>query len=242
MALRQVAAQLRVAQRDARPPSGTALTDGRATSGEDAAVRTPVRWRESAPPMCIRHELSAAQTTSAPVSSTARTLSASIADETSAFLTANVPPKPQHSSACGQLHQLDPAHRPQQPQRPVAHAELAQRVAGRVEGHAVREVGAHVLDAQPVDEELGQLVDRRALAVELLAQHPGARRRRARRPPRRRRTPGRSAAPAPRPRARSRSSGASGRSRSARAGSRPRSRAARAGARPRAPSAGTACR
>ena len=51
--------------------------------------------------MCIRQELSAAQTTSARVSSTARTLSASIADETSAFLTANVPPKPQHSVASG---------------------------------------------------------------------------------------------------------------------------------------------
>ena len=51
--------------------------------------------------MCIRHELSAAHTISACVSSTARTLSASIADETSAFLTAKVPPKPQHSVADG---------------------------------------------------------------------------------------------------------------------------------------------
>ena len=51
--------------------------------------------------MCMRQELSAAQTTSAPVSSTARTLSASIAEDTSGFLTANVPPKPQHSSLWG---------------------------------------------------------------------------------------------------------------------------------------------
>ena len=70
--------------------------------------------------MCIRQELSAAQTISAPVSSTARTLSASIADDTSAFFTANVPPKPQHSSAWGSSTSSMPAHGAQQPQRPVA--------------------------------------------------------------------------------------------------------------------------
>ena len=52
-----------------------------------------------APPMCIRHELSADVQTSARVSSTLRSLSESIAIEVSAFLTANVPPKPQHSCA-----------------------------------------------------------------------------------------------------------------------------------------------
>ena len=51
--------------------------------------------------MCMRHELSPATQTSAPVSSTHRILSSSIAAEVSAFLTANVPPKPQHSSASG---------------------------------------------------------------------------------------------------------------------------------------------
>ena len=48
--------------------------------------------------MCIRHELSPAVQTSASVSRTRRILSESIAAEVSAFLTANVPPNPQHSS------------------------------------------------------------------------------------------------------------------------------------------------
>ena len=51
--------------------------------------------------MCIRHELSALAHTSAPVSRIVRTLSVSIAIEVSAFLTANVPPNPQHSAASG---------------------------------------------------------------------------------------------------------------------------------------------
>ncbi len=51
--------------------------------------------------MCIRHELSQAHTASAPLATTAASFSSSIAAETSAFFTANVPPKPQHSSASG---------------------------------------------------------------------------------------------------------------------------------------------
>ena len=51
--------------------------------------------------MCIRQELSPATSTSAPVSRTWRALSEPIATETSAFFTAKVPPKPQHSSAVG---------------------------------------------------------------------------------------------------------------------------------------------
>ena len=62
-------------------------------------VRTPARWRLSAPPMLMRHELSADVQTSAPVSSMWRSLSESIAIEVSAFLTAKTPPKPQHSRA-----------------------------------------------------------------------------------------------------------------------------------------------
>lgn len=53
------------------------------------------------PPMCIRQELSAAHSTSAPVDSALRTLSVPIAEDTSAFFTAKVPPKPQHSAAPG---------------------------------------------------------------------------------------------------------------------------------------------
>ena len=62
---------------------------------------TPVRCRVSAPPMCIRQELSAAHSTSAPLRRTAATLSAHMAADTSAFFTANVPPNPQHASASG---------------------------------------------------------------------------------------------------------------------------------------------
>src|SRR6185437_13388386 len=69
---------------------------------------TPVRCRLSAPPMCMRQELSSAVHTSAPVSSTQRTLPESIAAETSAFLTANVPPNPQHSSASGRSIKSSP--------------------------------------------------------------------------------------------------------------------------------------
>ena len=83
------------------------------------------------------------------VASIAAHLSASIALDVSAFLTANVPPKPQHSSARRQLDELEAAHRAQQPQRRVADARHAQRVARRVVGDAVRERGADVLDAEP---------------------------------------------------------------------------------------------
>ncbi len=51
--------------------------------------------------MCMRQELSPATSTSAPVSRTCRALSAPIATEVSAFFTAKVPPKPQHSCAAG---------------------------------------------------------------------------------------------------------------------------------------------
>ena len=124
--------------------------------------------------MCIRHELSAAVQTSARVSSTRRSLSESIAIDVSAFLTANVPPKPQHSSASGELDEVDPAHRAQQPQRPVADPQQPQRVAGRVVGHAVRERGADVLDAELVDQELGQLEHARPAARRRVLAHGSA--------------------------------------------------------------------
>ena len=58
--------------------------------------------------MCMRQELSAATHTSARVSSTRRSLSLSIAAEVSAFFTAKVPPKPQHSSASGSSTRSSP--------------------------------------------------------------------------------------------------------------------------------------
>ena len=113
--------------------------------------------------------------TSAPVSSTERSLSDSIAVDTSAFFTANVPPKPQHSSASGQLHQVEPAHG-------RSTAAGARRRAGRAASgrSGGRSRGAGSTRPRPraehVHEELGQLVHRRRL-------------RRAARAPSRRRTP-----------------------------------------------------
>ena len=121
-------------------------------------VRTPVRSRDRPPPMCIRQDESPAVHTSAPVLSTERILSASMAVETSGFFTAKVPPNPQHDSACGQLDQVDAAHRAQQLQRLVADPQHPQRVAGRVIGHPVREVRADIGHPEHVDQELRQLV------------------------------------------------------------------------------------
>ena len=65
--------------------------------------------------MCMRQELSPATSTSAPVSRTCRALSAPIATEVSAFFTAKVPPKPQHSSRGRELGEPQPPHVLQQP-------------------------------------------------------------------------------------------------------------------------------
>src|SRR5438034_11081971 len=96
----EVLPELRVAQRFMR---GRWKVGGHTASvariSARCAVRTPERIRESAPPMWSRHELSSAVHTSASVSRTLRTLSARIAADVSAFLMANVPPKPQHSAA-----------------------------------------------------------------------------------------------------------------------------------------------
>ena len=108
--------------------------------------------------MCIRQELSPAVHTSARVASTLRILSASMAVEVSAFLTANVPPNPQHTSASGSSTRSIPATLAQQPQRPVADPQQPQRVAGRVVGDPVRVVGADVLHPEHVGQQLGQLV------------------------------------------------------------------------------------
>ena len=74
----------------------------------------------------------------------------------------------------GQLDQVDAAYRPQQPHRRVAHAQLTQRMAGRVPGHPVGVVRPHVLYAELSGEELGQLVHGRPV-LELRPHHPDAR-------------------------------------------------------------------
>src|SRR3954463_12543149 len=93
----EVAPQLAVGQRGARRLWEAVLhASSMARISARCITRTPAReWRRP-PPMCIRHELSAAVQTSAPVSTIRRSLSVSMAVEVSAFLTAKVPPKPQH--------------------------------------------------------------------------------------------------------------------------------------------------
>ena len=93
-----------------------------------------------------------------PVTTHAATLSASMAVEVSAFFRANVPPKPQHSSARSSSTRSIPCDRAQQAQRLVPDPQDPQRVAGRVVRHPVREVRADVGDPQHVDQELRQFV------------------------------------------------------------------------------------
>ena len=77
--------------------------------------------------MCRRHEPSTALQTDAPVASIDAHLSASIASDVSAFLTENVPPKPQHSSAARQLDELEAADVAEQ--RAAARRRHASRAA-----------------------------------------------------------------------------------------------------------------
>ena len=62
-------------------------------------ARTGEPRRRRPPPMWSRQEASHAHTASAPLARTLSSFAASIAAETSSFLTAKVPPNPQHSSA-----------------------------------------------------------------------------------------------------------------------------------------------
>ena len=70
----------------------------------------------------------------------------SIALETSAFLMAKVPPKPQHCSRLGKLDQIDPAHGAKKHAWAVAEVQAAQAVATGVIGDAMREVRADVFE------------------------------------------------------------------------------------------------
>jgi hypothetical protein len=85
--------------------------------------------------------------------------SASMAVETSAFLMAKVPPKPQHCSRLGSSTSSMPRTCCEQRMRAVAEVEVAQAVAAGVVGDAVRVVGADVFEAELVGEELGELED-----------------------------------------------------------------------------------
>jgi len=90
-----------------------------------------------------------------------------MAADVSAFLTANVPPKPQHSSPLGQLHEVDAADGAKEPERRVADPEEAERVARRVVRDPMRERGADVLEPERAGQELGELEDARGERCDL---------------------------------------------------------------------------
>ena len=52
----------------------------------------------------------------------------------------------------GQIDQVDALHVSEQARRAIADSEHPERVAGRVVGDPVREVGAHVVGVQHVDQ------------------------------------------------------------------------------------------
>src|SRR5581483_7362947 len=95
----QVRPQLRIRQLDPGRLREARRRHRDARISATCSVRTLEPRRESPPPICSRHEPSSAVQTAAPDASTASHLSASIALDVSAFLIANVPPKPQHSRA-----------------------------------------------------------------------------------------------------------------------------------------------
>ena len=124
--LAQVAAQLGVAEGDAGG-GGEAHVD--ASTSARCIVRTPARCRRRPPPMCIRHEVSAATQTSAPVSSTWRSLSVEHRRRRVGVLDREGPAEAAALLGLRQLDEVDAADRAQQPQRPVA-----ERRAGAARG------------------------------------------------------------------------------------------------------------
>ena len=142
-------------------PGACGVSAGEARISARCMTRSPEPSRDEPPPRWARQELSAAHSTSAPVSCTEASLSASIAIDVSAFLMANVPPKPQHDSASGSSTSSRPRTARRSRSGRVAEAQHAQRVAGRVVGDPVGERGADIGHAEHVDEQLRQLVDPR---------------------------------------------------------------------------------
>ena len=155
----EVRAQLRVRELDAAPRPGKLVTSRRG-SRRDGSARTREPRRDSPPPICSRHEPSTAVQTSAPVASIASHLSASIALDVSAFLSANVPPKPQHSSASRELDELEPAD----VARAVAAARRRRASRGASGTSGGRRRGPGTRRRRPrhracCDEQLGELED-----------------------------------------------------------------------------------
>ena len=127
----------RASSRPRAPPLHSVRTEDAARLGRARSRREHLREVDGArgraaalepPRRCRRHDASHAQTASAPVSSTRRSLSESIAVETSAFRRANVPPKPQHSVASASGRSSTPVT-DRRSNGPVAEPEHPERVA-----------------------------------------------------------------------------------------------------------------
>ena len=123
--------------------------------------------------MCIRHELSQAQTAPAPLATTAASFSSSIAAETSAFFTANVPPNPQHSSASGSSTSSTPGTA--RSRRSGASPTRSSRSEWQVGWYAtVPSIGRpDIVDAEHAGEELRELPRPRGNAAIVAAEQPG---------------------------------------------------------------------
>ena len=113
--------------------------------------------------MWRRQEASQAHTAPAPVASTCRSLSVSMAVETSAFRTANMPAEAAALGRVPERTELDARHGPEERLGLVAEPERPERVAGRVIRQRALVPRPDVDDAEPVDEELRQLQVRPAM-------------------------------------------------------------------------------
>ena len=153
---RGVAAGLAVPARPAHPPSPV-----EARISARCMTRTGDRRRESSPPMCIRHDVSPAVSTSAPEPSDVVDLVVAHRDRRVGVLDRERPAEAAARLGSRQVHQGQAVDRLEQPPRPVADPEQARRMAGRMERDRVREARADVGHAEDVDEELAQLEDAR---------------------------------------------------------------------------------
>jgi hypothetical protein len=120
--------------------------------------------------MCIRHELSTAVHTSAPLATMWVSLSLIMAVDTAAFLTENVPPNPQHVAASCRSTSSSPSTPAQQAQRGVAHAHHPGGVACGVVDDPMWEPRAHVLNAEVVRYKGREFVHPRSQGLDLFGE------------------------------------------------------------------------
>ena len=113
------------------------------------AVRTPERSRDSAPPMCMRHELSAAVQHLGPRVEDAAHLVGKHRRRRVGVLDREGAAEAAALRRVGKLDELEPAHSAKEAVGRVADLKRAQRVTGGVVGHTVRKGSADVLDTEP---------------------------------------------------------------------------------------------